>query len=124
MLSRFMTGNAGTVDESELQDKFGRLLTEGETFQAGFRVVRDTFIFTDKRLIIVDVQGMRGKKQEYQTIPYNKITKYSIESAGDFDLDAELKVWVGSDPVPVEKSFNKSVDIYDLQRVLAAHTLK
>ena len=124
MLSRFITGNAGAVDEQELQDKFGRLLTEGETFQAGFRVVRDTFIFTDKRLIIVDVQGMRGKKQEYHTIPYNKITKYSIESAGDFDLDAELKVWVGSDPVPVEKSFNKNVDIYDLQRVLAAHTLK
>ena len=72
MLSRFITGNAGVVDESELQDKFGRLLTEGETFQAGFRVVRDTFIFTDKRMIIVDVQGMRGKKQEYQTIPYDK----------------------------------------------------
>jgi hypothetical protein len=73
--------------------------------------------------MIVDVQGMTGKKIEYLSIPYSKITKFSIETSGRFDLDAELKIWVGSDPSPIQKKFNKKVNIYDLQRVLAQFTL-
>ena len=74
-------------------------------------------------LIIVDVQGMTGKKIEYLSIPYSKITKFSIETSGRFDLDAELKIWIGSDPSPIQKKFNKKVNIYDLQKVLAQFTL-
>jgi hypothetical protein len=69
------------------------------------------------------VQGMTGRKIEYLSIPYNKITKFSIETAGRFDLDAELKIWVGSDTIPIQKKFNKKVNIYDLQKVLAEFTL-
>lgn len=85
---------------------------------------RDTFIFTDKRLIIVDVQGMTGKKIEYLSIPYTKITKFSVETAGRFDLDAELRIWVGSEPAPIKKKFNKKVNTYHLQQVLARFTLE
>lgn len=74
-------------------------------------------------MIIVDVQGMTGKKIEYLSIPYSKITKFSIETSGRFDLDAELKIWIGSDPSPIQKKFNKKVNIYDLQKVLAQFTL-
>ena len=102
---------------------YAQLLAEGETIEVGFAVFRDTFIFTDKRLIIVDVQGMTGKKIEYLSIPYSKITKFSIETSGRFDLDAELKIWIGSDPSPIQKKFNKKVNIYDLQKVLAQFTL-
>lgn len=123
-ISRFMFGHAGAVSQKELNDQFGFLLGEGETFEAGFKVVRDTFIFTNKRLLLVDVQGFRGKKKEFLSIPYSKITKYSLESAGSFDLEAELKVWIGSDPAPLEKTFNKKVDVYELQRILATHVLK
>ena len=66
---------------------------------------------------------MTGKKIEYLSIPYSKITKFSIETSGRFDLDAELKIWVGSDTSPIQKKFNKKVNIYDLQRVLAQFTL-
>ena len=66
---------------------------------------------------------MTGRKIEYLSIPYNKITKFSIETAGRFDLDAELKIWVGSDTIPIQKKFNKKVNIYDLQKVLAEFTL-
>ena len=89
----------------------------------GFNVFRDKFIFTDKRLILVDVQGITGKKVSFVSVPYGKITKFSIETAGHLDLDAELKIWVGSDPMPIEKKFNKQVNVYDLQAVLAAHVL-
>jgi hypothetical protein len=118
-----LLGNAGVVDPQKLANDYGRLLAEGESIDVGFTVLRDTFIFTTKRLILVDIQGITGKKIEYLSVPYSKITKYSIETAGTFDLDAELKIWVGSDPVPVSKKFNKSVNIYDLQQVLAKYTL-
>jgi len=118
-----LLGNAGVVAPDKIETDYAQLLAEGETIEVGFAVFRDTFIFTDKRLMIVDVQGMTGKKIEYLSIPYSKITKFSIETSGRFDLDAELKIWVGSDPSPIQKKFNKKVNIYDLQRVLAQFTL-
>lgn len=114
-------GNAGVVEAEKLQADYSKLLADNETIEIGFKVIRDTFIFTNKRLILVDVQGMTGKKAQYLSIVYSKITKFSIETAGHFDLDAELKIWVGSDPVPISKKFNKKVNIYDLQKILAAH---
>jgi hypothetical protein len=116
-------GNAGVVAPDKIETDYAQLLAEEETIEVGFAVFRDTFIFTDKRLIIVDVQGMTGKKIEYLSIPYSKITKFSIETSGRFDLDAELKIWIGSDPSPIQKKFNKKVNIYDLQKVLAQFTL-
>ena len=116
-------GNAGTVSPEQLNDKYSKLLAENEIMEVGFNVFRDTFIFTNKRLILVDVQGITGKKVEFLSIPYGKITKFSIETAGTLDLDAELKIWVGSEPTPLQKKFNKKVNIYDLQRVLSEHVL-
>ena len=123
MFSRLI-GNAGVVSPESLQEDFGILMAPSEEIQIGFRVIRDTFLFTDKRLIIVDVQGVTGRKKEYLSIPYDKITKYSIESSGRFDLDAELKIWIGSESAPIEKTFNKKVNIYEVQSVLAANLLK
>lgn len=118
-----LLGNAGVVAPEKLAADYGKLLIEGETIEVGFVVLRDTFVFTNKRLMLVDIQGLTGSKVEYKSVPYSKITKYSIETAGTFDLDAELKIWVGSDPVPISKKFNKKVSIYDLQLVLASHVL-
>lgn len=123
MVSRLLLGHAGNVSVEELNGKYGQLLTEDESFHLGYKVIRDTFIFTDKRLIIIDVQGVTGKKQEYLSIPYAKITRFSIETAGHFDLDAELKLWIGSESTPVQKKFTKKVDIYELQRVLSSFVL-
>lgn len=116
-------GNAGVVDAAKLTSEFGALLIEDESIEVGFNIFRDKFIFTNKSLIIVDVQGITGSKVEYLTIPYSKITKYSIETSGSFDLDAELKIWIGSESEPIQKKFNKKVNIYDLQKVLSSHLL-
>ena len=93
-----LLGNAGVVAAEQLQADYGQLLAEGEQIEVGFKVIRDTFVFTNKRLLLVDIQGMTGKKTEYLSIPYSKITQFSIETAGHFDLDAELKIWIGSCP--------------------------
>jgi hypothetical protein len=120
-----LMGNAGVVSQDELIRDYGKLLTEGEAIDLGFKLIRDTFIFTNKRLILVDKQGLTGSKTEYLSINYKRISRFSVETAGHFDLEAELKIWISSETVPsITKKFNKSVDVYDVQKVLAHHVLK
>ena len=118
-------GNAGAVSQEQLLKDYGKLLTEGEGFELGFKLIRDTFIFTNKRLILIDKQGLTGNKTEYKSISYKSISRFSVETAGTFELDAELKIWVSSEAQPsIVKQFNKSVDVYEFQKVLALHVLK
>ncbi|GGF39028.1 PH domain-containing protein [Echinicola rosea] len=119
-----LLGNAGAVEPEKLRADFGQLLIDGEELEIGFKLIRDTFIFTNKRLILVDKQGLTGKKVEYKSITYKSITRFSIETAGTFDLDAELKIWISGEQHPsLVKKFNKSVNVYDVQKVLARHVL-
>jgi len=119
-----LLGNAGAVDQAQLVKDYSRLLTPSETIELGFKVIRDTFIFTNKRLILVDKQGITGSKVEYLSISYKSISRFSIETAGTFELDAELKIWISSEVKPsICKQFNRSVDVYEVQKVLAHHVL-
>ena len=119
-----LLGNAGAVSQEDLINKYAQLLTDNEQVEMGFKLIRDTFIFTNKRLILVDVQGITGSKTEYKSIAYKSITRFSIETAGTFDLDAELKIWVSSELQPsIVKQFTKSVNVYEVQKVLAHHVL-
>lgn len=115
---------AGSMDTKKFHSDFKQLLVDGEIIEAGFVVLRDTFLFTNKRLILVDIQGVSGRQIEYLSIPYGNITKFSVQTGGSFDLNAELKIWVGSDAIPIEKKFNKDLSIYDVQKVLASHVLR
>ena len=116
--------NAGVATVDELSKEFGNLLTDNESIEIGFKLFRDVFIFTNKRLILVDKQGITGKKINYLSVVYKSISRFSIETAGNFDLEAELKIWISSEVNPsVSKKFNKLVNIYDLQKVLANHVL-
>jgi hypothetical protein len=118
-------GNAGAVSQDELNKQYSQLLCDGEEIELGFKLIRDMFIFTNKRLILVDKQGLTGSKTEYKSISYKSISRFSVETAGTFDLDAELKIWVSSEVHPsIRKQFNKSVNVYDVQKVLAHHVLK
>jgi len=120
-----LLGNAGTVNQETLINDYGKLLIEGETIELGFKLIRDTFIFTNKRLILIEKQGITGSKIEYKSIIYKSISRFSVETAGTFDLEAELKIWVSSETNPsIIKQFNKSVNVYDVQTVLAHHVLR
>ena len=86
----------------------------------GFMLFRDVFMFTNKRLILLDKQGMTGRKLEILSLPYKSISRFSLETSGTFDMDAELKIWISSENLPsVSKRFNKQVDVYKVQRLLA-----
>jgi hypothetical protein len=119
-----LMGNAGAVDQNTLVKQFGQLLIDGEEIEIGFKLVRDTFIFTTKRLILVNIQGLTGNKVEYQSISYKSISRFSVETAGTFELDAELRIWIRGELEPsIKKQFNRSVNVYDVQKVLASHVL-
>lgn len=98
------------------------LLIQGETILAAFRTVRDFVVFTTKRLITVNVQGMTGKKRDYTSLPYARVQAFSVETAGTFDLDSELDLWF-SGLGRVRLEFKGSVDIRQLAQVVAAHSL-
>jgi hypothetical protein len=82
------------------------------------------FIFTNKRLILVEKQGLTGSKAEYQTIPYSSIKKFSKESAGILDLDADLKIWITGETLPLKKEFKKGDSINEVYKILSLHVLK
>lgn len=73
------------------------------------------------RLILVDKQGITGKKYEYHSIPYAKITHYSVETAGHFGRDAELVLWISGMADPIRKQFSKKVNIYEVQGILTSY---
>ncbi|HEV7373075.1 PH domain-containing protein [Arenibaculum sp.] len=119
-----LLGNAKEVDIEEVKQEYAQLLAPSEQIEGVYKLVRDLFIFTNKRLILVDKQGLTGRKTEYHSIPYKSITHFSIETAGSFDLEAEMKIWISGKADPIEKTFNKSLNIYRIQSVLAEYVLK
>ena len=117
-------GNASEIDVSKVEKEMKDLLTPTEKVEHAYKLIRDLLIFTDKRLILVDKQGVTGKKSEYHSIPYKSVVHFSIETAGTFDLEAELKIWLSGSSAPIQKKFNKSLNVYKVQSVLAEYVLK
>jgi hypothetical protein len=115
-----LLGNASEANPQQIQAKYKDVLIPEEQVQAAFILIRDTFIFTNKRLILIDVQGASGKKVEYMSVPYKSIKYFSVETAGTFDRDAELKIWVSNSQGPtISKEIKKGIDVVGLQRTLA-----
>lgn len=113
-----MLGNAEKIEVDRAHQEFGRLLGPGEQIHAAYLLVRDAILFTNRRLVLVDKQGLTGKKIEYHSVPYKSITHFAVETAGNFDLDAELKIWLSGSSVPIQKQFSKGVDIYEVQALM------
>lgn len=122
LLSGLM-GNASEADSAKTEELLADSLVDGEVIEKAYQVIRDMFVFTNKRLILVDKQGVTGSKMEILTIPYNKITKFSKESAGHFDMDAELKLWIGSETEPLIKEFKAGDNINEVYRIISNYTL-
>jgi Bacterial PH domain len=116
-----LMGNASKIDNDKIQGEFSKVLAPGEVVEHAYQLFRDYFVFTNRRLVLVDKQGLTGSKIEYHSVPYKSITHFSVETAGTFDMDAELKIWISGSSVPLQKQFNKQLSIYEVQAVLAAY---
>jgi hypothetical protein len=119
-----LLGNASEVEPAKVQQEFQQILAPNERVEKAYVLIRDYFVFTDKRLVFVNKQGLTGKKIDYHSIPYKSITHFSIETAGSLDLDAELKIWISGQAEPFKQEFNKRLSIYTVQSVLASYVLR
>lgn len=117
-------GNASEVDAKGLQKDLNAILIPGEQVVQAYRIIRDLFIFTDRRLVLVDKQGITGKKAEYHSIPYKSISHFSVETGGTFDMDAELKIYISGNMNPIQREFRKGADIVGVQKSLAQFILR
>ncbi|WP_010166389.1 PH domain-containing protein [Candidatus Epulonipiscium viviparus] len=97
------------------------LLIANEEILASFKAVNDGIIFTNKRIIGVDVSGIAGQKEKATTIPYKKIDMFFIETAGMGDLDTELEIWVAGELIHL--NFSKKVDIHQIGQLLSTYIL-
>ncbi len=120
MLARLL-GNASETDVADVEAHLEQILAADEQVQRAFALIRDLLIFTDRRFILVDKQGMTGMKTEYHSIPYRAITRFSVETAGPTDLDSELRIWVSSSPAPIQKTFRRGSAIFEVQQALATY---
>lgn len=99
------------------------LMVEGETPVAAFKTFRDSAIFTTKRLIVRDAQGMTGKKVEIYSLPYSSINMWSSENAGRLlDTNAELEMWTRAGHIKIK--VGKGADIRRLDALIAWAVLK
>jgi hypothetical protein len=118
-----LLGHSSKADIQHLQQEFQPILIEGEELVSAYKVIRDMIIFTNKRLILVDKQGVTSTKTDYQSIPYARIVRFSKESAGLLDLEAELKIWIVGQPQPITKTFMKNGNVNEAYQLLSRAVL-
>lgn len=98
------------------------LLVHGESIISEYQAIRDFVVFTNKRIIAVNVQGLTGKKKDFTSIPYSKIQVFSVETAGTFDLDSELDITI-SGIGTIRFEFTGASDIVQIGKLIADYTL-
>ncbi|MDI9237840.1 PH domain-containing protein [Lysobacter sp. LF1] len=117
-----LLGHAAEKSIDKLAADLAPLLAPGESLQRAFGLIRDLIVFTDRRMILVNKQGMTGSKVEYLSVPYRSIVMFSVETAGHFDLEAELRVWVSGQPAPISRSLGRDSGAQEIVALLAQHS--
>lgn len=111
------------VTECLIPGDVNDLLVEGEVAVAAYKTFRDSAIFTNKRLIVRDAQGLTGKKVEIYSLPYSSINMWSTENSGKlFDVNAEVELWTRAGHIKI--NLNKGVDIRKFDKLIANALLK
>ncbi len=112
-------GIASEADAEKVEEQLQEFPIPDVRIVKAYQLVRDLTVLTDRRIILIDKQGLTGRKTEYVHIPYRSIVKYSIETTRHFDIDADVKLWLSSHKDPVSLEFRKSRDVAELMRIIA-----
>lgn len=111
------------IQEIPIPDDVTGLLMEGEQAVAAYKTFRDSAVFTTKRLIVRDAQGLTGKKVEIYSLPYSSINMWSSENAGGMlDRDGEMEMWTRAGHIKIK--LNKKIDVRRLDQLIAWAVLK
>lgn len=106
-----------------LLKQVGPLLVNGEQVLSSYQTIRDYVVFTNKRVIAVNVQGLTGKKKDYTSLPYSKISAFSVETSGVFDMDSELEMYF-SGLGKVKFEFTGASNIVEIGKIIGEFALK
>ena len=110
------------VSDNDFSGMITPMFAPGEEIIQTFRGIRDGVVFTNKRIITINVQGITGKKKDFTSLPYSKIQAYSVESAGVFDLDSELDLWF-SGMGRVRFEFVARANVSEICRIISERVL-
>lgn len=110
------------VDSNSFDKMVLEFIISGEEIIGAYQSVRDGVIFTNKRIIAINIQGVTGKKKDFTNIPYSKITVFSLESSGVFDLDSELEIYV-SGLGKIKFQFTGSTNVKDICKLISENLL-
>jgi hypothetical protein len=119
-----LLGNSTQASPSDYQPLIENILVENESVFTAFKTFRDFIIFTNERLILVDAQGLTGRKKSFKSIPYSQISVFTKENAGTFDMDSEINLFVRSYPLPIQLKFGKDSNIDAVYQIISDYVLK
>ncbi|MCI6795389.1 MAG: PH domain-containing protein [Lachnospiraceae bacterium] len=113
------------TDTKNVIKEVNGLLVEGETVLSAFKTIRDQLLFTNKRIISIDVQGITGKRKSFSSLPYSKIQFFSIQTVGFAEIfpDSELVIWF-SNGFKATFEFKGNVDIGAIGRMISEYALE
>lgn len=109
------------LNQIDFPSEMAPYLVPGEVPVASFKTVRDTATFTNRRLIVRDAQGLRGKKIETYSIPYSSISMWSTENAGTLDMNAEIQLWTRAGMVKI--NVGRNIDVQALDQLISRSVL-
>lgn len=110
------------TDDNSFASILSPMFIQGEQILGTFQSFRDGVVFTNRRIIAINVQGLSGKKKDFTSLPYSKISAFSVETSGVLDLDSELELWF-SGLGRVRFEFSKKADVALICRTISEHVL-
>lgn len=115
--------SAHEIDPAEIAETYAGILLPDEEVITAFKTIRDTVFLTSLRFVLINVQGITGSKKDVVSIPYKSIVSFSVESAGTFDLDSDLKIFVSGGVGQIIVKISKNADPQAVLRTLAEKIL-
>ena len=110
------------VDPRNFEDIIAPMMIPDEKIHAAYQGIRDGVVFSNKRIMVINVQGITGKKKDVTSLPYSKIQAYSVETAGALDLDSELTLWY-SGLGRVKLDFVAKTNVAKICQIISAYVL-
>jgi hypothetical protein len=115
--------SAHEIDPATIQTDYAGILLPDEQVLTAFKTLRDTVFMTNMRFVLIDIQGITGSKKAVHSVPYRSIVSFTVESAGTFDLDSDLKIQVSGQAMPISVKISKKADPQAVLRTLAEQVM-
>ena len=116
-------GNAGQIESSQIKEEITKCFLEDEQVTGAYQTIRDQIVFTNKRFIYLDIQGLSGKKQSLLSVPYRSVTSYAMQSAGSLDSNVEFFISCKQMEYPITLKFKKGTDLQPLYNLISQMVL-